>query len=557
MEVNNLGIMIDCSRNAVPNLKSLKKFIDITAKMGYNALQLYTEDTFEVENEPLFGHMRGRYSFEEIKEIDQYASSRGVELVPCIQTLAHLGSIMRWDKYQKIRDCNDILLIDDEGTYELIENFFKTISKTFKSRKVNIGMDEAHMVGLGAYLDKHGFNNRFDILLKHLNRVVEIAVKYGFKPYMWSDMFFRLVNNGGYYGSGIKFSEEVINKVPKEVTLVYWDYYSVDQKHYDDMMESHKYFKNNEIAFAGGAWCWAGSVPHNEFSIKTTDAAIKSCIKYNVNDIWITLWGDDGAECSIFAMLPSLMYAADLAKGISDLNVIKQHFKEIVGVEFDDFLKLDLPNHLREKKDIKDKPSDINYYLNLVNTSSKYMLFADVFQGLFDRTVSEGDGKIYGELANKLSKYANGEWGYLFDFEAKLCKALELKYELGLKTRKLYEEKDKKGILELVNNSYIPLISRIEEFYQSYVNRWYMENKSFGLEVQDIRVGGLMQRLKTCYKRLLDYANGKIEKIDELEEVSICKLITDDDYAPGSRGEKAGEPIYYNLWSKIVTTSVL
>ena len=68
MNTTNLGIMIDCSRNAVPNLSALKKFIDITSKMGYNSIQLYTEDTFEVENEPLFGFMRGRYSFDEIKE---------------------------------------------------------------------------------------------------------------------------------------------------------------------------------------------------------------------------------------------------------------------------------------------------------------------------------------------------------------------------------------------------------------------------------------------------------------------------------------------------------
>ncbi|MBO5067670.1 MAG: beta-N-acetylhexosaminidase [Clostridia bacterium] len=557
MNTTNLGIMIDCSRNAVPNLSALKKFIDITSKMGYNSIQLYTEDTFEVENEPLFGFMRGRYSFDEIKEIDEYASSKGVELIPCIQTLAHLGAIMRWSKYQKIRDCNDILLIDDEGTYELIENFFITISKTFKSRKVNIGMDEAHMVGLGAYLDKHGFNNRFELLLKHLNRVVQIAVKYGFKPYMWSDMFFRLVNNGGYYGSKIKFSQEVLSKVPKEVTLVYWDYYSIDQKHYDDMIESHKYFNNNDIAFAGGAWCWAGFAPHNEFSILTTDAAVKSCVKYGVNEIWMTLWGDDGAECSIFAMLPSLMYAADLANGVTDLNVIKTHFKEIVGVEFDDFLKLDLPNHLREKKQVVGVPSDIQYYYNLVNTPCKYMFFADCFQGLFDRTVTQGDGKVYGEIAQKLSKHAVGEWGYLFDYEAKLCNALEIKYELGVTTKKLYDKKDKKALINLVNDSYIPLISRIEEFYDSYSNRWYKENKAFGLEVQDIRIGGVLQRLKTCIKRLLDFANGVIEKIDELEEYANCNMFTDDDYAPGARGEVPGEPIYYNLWSKIVSTSVL
>ena len=51
------------------------------------------------------------------------------------------------------------------------------------------------MVGLGRYLDKHGYVNRFELLLKHLNKVCEIAQKYGFKPMMWVDMFFNFALN--------------------------------------------------------------------------------------------------------------------------------------------------------------------------------------------------------------------------------------------------------------------------------------------------------------------------------------------------------------------------
>ncbi|MCI8459504.1 MAG: beta-N-acetylhexosaminidase, partial [Clostridia bacterium] len=69
------GAMIDCSRNAVLNISAVKRLIDGLAKMGYNTLELYTEDTFEVEGEPYFGYLRGRYSGAEIKEIDAYASA--------------------------------------------------------------------------------------------------------------------------------------------------------------------------------------------------------------------------------------------------------------------------------------------------------------------------------------------------------------------------------------------------------------------------------------------------------------------------------------------------
>ena len=53
-----LGVMIDMSRNAVMSVDSLKKFLPILKKMGYNSVMLYTEDTYEVEGEPFFGYFR-------------------------------------------------------------------------------------------------------------------------------------------------------------------------------------------------------------------------------------------------------------------------------------------------------------------------------------------------------------------------------------------------------------------------------------------------------------------------------------------------------------------
>jgi hypothetical protein len=43
------------------------------ALMGLNMLQLYTEDTYEVEGEPLFGYLRGKYTMRELSLIDDYA----------------------------------------------------------------------------------------------------------------------------------------------------------------------------------------------------------------------------------------------------------------------------------------------------------------------------------------------------------------------------------------------------------------------------------------------------------------------------------------------------
>ena len=73
--------MLDCSRNAVFTVEKVKSFIRIMAKLGMNTLMLYTEETYTVPDEPYFGAYRGRYSQDEIREMDAYARTFGIEPV--------------------------------------------------------------------------------------------------------------------------------------------------------------------------------------------------------------------------------------------------------------------------------------------------------------------------------------------------------------------------------------------------------------------------------------------------------------------------------------------
>ena len=143
------GLMLDCSRNAVFTVEKVKFLIKTLAKLGMNVLMLYTEDTYEVEGQPYFGAYRGKYTKDEIKELDAYASMFGVELVPCIQTLAHLHNALKWPRMDKIRDSADILQPEKEETYQFIEKLLSSVKEDFSTNRVHLGMDEAVMLELG------------------------------------------------------------------------------------------------------------------------------------------------------------------------------------------------------------------------------------------------------------------------------------------------------------------------------------------------------------------------------------------------------------------------
>lgn len=133
------GIMLDCSRNSVLNVETIKKYIRLQASLGMNTMMLYTEDTYEVPEYPYFGAFRGRYTREELKECDDYADLFGIEMVPCIQALAHLKTALRWDVMQGTRDTEDILMVGEEKVYDFVKACIRSVSETFRSRRVHLG----------------------------------------------------------------------------------------------------------------------------------------------------------------------------------------------------------------------------------------------------------------------------------------------------------------------------------------------------------------------------------------------------------------------------------
>lgn len=529
----DFGIMIDLSRNAVLKVNTLKDMIRHLAVLGYKSIQLYTEDTMEVEQEEYFGYMRGALTGDEIKELDLYCQLFGIELIPCIQCLAHLKQIVRYERYDGITDIDDILLVGEERTYELLEHILKTASDNFTSNKINIGMDEAHMIGLGKYLDKNGYQNRFEIMLKHLDRVNTLCKKYSFEPQMWSDMFFRLVYDGQYYDKDADpMAKELFDKIPKDVKLIYWDYYSCDYQRYKNNLKIHLSI-SDQVGFAGGAWKWIGFAPDNEYSIRTGECSMRACKDMNIKSFLLTCWGDNGAEASIYSILPSIYYYAEQA--YTD-EFHKVNFKFLTGIDFDDYMLTDLPNRFLSNKEEH-------------NNACKFYLYNDILMGTFDSVVPTHIDKIYEKHANVLKNIEEKAGKYQFVFETLriLCEVLSVKANLGIELKNAYDTKDMIMLTKMVEETLPKLIHLLKEFYQSFYRQWHIENKSFGFEVQCIRLGGLIQRVEYVMNQLQKYLMSEIYVIEELEIERKPFAYFDN---------KEPEKLIYNLWNVIATPSV-
>ena len=266
------------------------------------------------------------------------------------------------------------------------------------------------------------------------------------------------------------------------------------------MLKAHNIFPNKTY-FAGGIWTWSGYIPSNTFTLKSMLPAIDACKEQGVESVIMTMWGDNGGECSFFSTLPSLFYLAEYVKGNKDEKAIKEKFDKLFPIPFDGFMKIDDINNWGEDR--------------TTENPSKYLLFNDCFAGALDCTLRGDESKQFAKYAKELLPYCQDEeYGYIFESVYRLGDVLSIKADIGQRTRKAYQEK---AITQELINDYESLIEKIKEFHKAYSKLWYKENKALGFEIQDYRIGGLLQRITSCKERLQAYRNGKIDKIEELE----------------------------------------
>lgn len=533
---SQLSFMVDCSRNAVPRVETVKKLLRRMALMGYHALLLYTEDTYELPSYPYFGYLRGRYSRQELREIDSYAALFGIEVIPCIQTLAHLNAIFHWETFWEIRDTKDILLCDEEKTYALIREMVATCAACFRSRKIHVGMDEAELLGRGTFEARHGYEPRSSIMLRHLNRVADICRSFGLQPMMWSDMFIKNLRSLPEPERAAHI-QEIRSRIPGDMTLVYWDYYARSKEKYDRNLEEHLAL-SDRVAFAGGAWRWSGFAPLLDHSLLAGRMALTSCLEKGISQVMVTAWGDNGAECGLWVVLPVLQYYAEVCysgTATVDRALLARRLHSCAGVDLEDLMQTSALNYVPHNP----APGRIS------SGPAKYLFYQDPMLGLFDRHVAPETAAHFRACAEAMAGAAarNPREEKTFRTLEALARVLERKCDFGVRLKAAYDRRDREQLQEL-QAACGEMAALTGAFLEALRRQWEEENKVFGFEVLDLRIGGLIQRFRTTAGTIGRFLAGEIPAIEALEADKLpfgCDRA--DPYGPLENCE----------WSKMVT----
>lgn len=509
------GVMLDSSYEGMLTVASLKQYIDYMASMGLNMLMLYTEDTYEVKKYPQMGYQRGRYTQEELCEIDRYAASMGVELIGCIQTLGHMGQVMKWADFSDISESPFLLLPGETKTYEFIEECIKTISETISSRRIHVGLDETFGLCEGKYRELHGESDPLKVYTEHVNKVYDICKKYGLKPMMWSDCFFRFSMKNPSYGIQYSATEpidpQILKSVPKDMEMVYWEYEEQSQETYDSIIKAHRPLSNSCI-MASAAWTWDGQLPYIDYTFKTQTPAIQAAMDNHLDTILATVWVSGGKAGDYFWTLPTLAIYGQYRYDGADIDreAIAEMLKNCTGMDLDALSLCDCYH----------SPERFLFYYG-----ERYV-DCPVLINTIGRT--DNPAKAFKEASEAMRTYKCDRWNVLYDYAADLLELVSIKCDLINKLQPAYSSKDmiylNKAANELVPRT-LTLLNSLRERRQ---DRWLTVQKPFGFGHINAHFGTAIAEMEYTRARLTSYVTGNVSSLEELEQENLGFSYADD-----------------------------
>ncbi|MHA1725075.1 MAG: family 20 glycosylhydrolase [Promethearchaeota archaeon] len=206
------GITDDIARGQVFTIEAAKRYIKLLSHYKINFYFLYLEDMVAHPKHPDIGKKRGALTPEELKELDAFAKKRFIEIVPIFQCLGHVDNILIHEKYEHLGEfpgakCYDI---SNPELYDFLNDYIAELSKCLSSKYFHVGCDETF--DIGKYRSKQLFESQGEMaLLSHYEKVYQLAIKNGNKHAIMYEDF-------------IRNDKEIIDKMNKDIILMYWDY---------------------------------------------------------------------------------------------------------------------------------------------------------------------------------------------------------------------------------------------------------------------------------------------------------------------------------------------
>lgn len=215
------GIMVDAARVPEP-LAWYRRVIDFCAEWRLNAIHFRLADdqgcALRFSSVPDLYLHRHAFTPAELHNLALYAHTRGVDLIPELESFGHTGYITRSSAYAHLLDADaqqsseftGIIPVHPE-TLQLFTKLYRELAEIFPSIYLHGGCDEVNWGGSALSRKALQTKQLYQIWAEYLNSLDHIAQSLGKQFIVWGDMV-------------VHKEPRILESLNKSIIVMDWDY---------------------------------------------------------------------------------------------------------------------------------------------------------------------------------------------------------------------------------------------------------------------------------------------------------------------------------------------
>ncbi|MHC4873910.1 MAG: family 20 glycosylhydrolase [Planctomycetota bacterium] len=214
------GFMFDAARQP-ESIATYKHMIDFLSDWNYNTILFRVCDdqgiAVKLDSHPEFKETPDSFSKDEIKDLVRYAESKGIDIIPEIESFGHTKYIATLEQYKEISEVNEetglpvAICPVAELSLSLMQDIYSEITEVFTSKYIHGGCDEVRWGSSEASQKALESKSRIEIWGKHINSLYRIAADLGKEFMIWGD-------------HALRKEPEILDHINKEIIIVDWEY---------------------------------------------------------------------------------------------------------------------------------------------------------------------------------------------------------------------------------------------------------------------------------------------------------------------------------------------
>lgn len=220
------GLQVDVAREFLPPMHYLKKIVDRMVRLKLNTLWLYLENRFRAKGMEDISPPNG-ITYDQAREISEYASERGIDVVPGSNVLSHMEGWFRLERYSHFCDgrTRSYPVLTAPEILPLVFKYLDELCDAFPSPNIQLGLDELLFTGTNPdaqnAIDKQGKPVYF---ADFAEKIIEYVKRKGKTIWIWDDMVLgkNIDRKEGFQ----KDYRQALDRIPDDIIFTHWYYWT-------------------------------------------------------------------------------------------------------------------------------------------------------------------------------------------------------------------------------------------------------------------------------------------------------------------------------------------